>query len=402
MVHMRVHLRFLATSGVLATALLSPAAATAEPVGSPFTLAESRVVFPHVAGGAGRYIATWRGGSTTARLVGPGTLMSEPFGVPGSGGEGDVAFSASQRHWVVVTTDGTNVRATVVRGDGSTGATSLVWTAAAGEQLETPRVAHQPSTGQFLTAWVRVRPTGSHVMTRRLDANAVPIGDQYRAADLSLLNQAPDVAPGPSGGWIVVWHRRDADYRRYDVYAQRLTSDNAETGTDDLKVSSHTNLTGQIQNREPAVTWNPGLREWLVVFSDAHEVFGQRLSSSGSRRGGNFRLSSMGPDGDRRFHVSSPDVSYSATADQYLVVWDGNDRLIVEDERESFPVLHVFGQRLSAATSQIGTDDFQISTVMRTDIDADPALAANPSTREFLTVWHHNGEAILGRYVAAP
>src|SRR5437763_325335 len=71
-----------------------------------------------------------------------------------------------------------------------------------------------------------------------------------------------------------------------------------------------------------------------------------------------FRISHMGPDGNPTYGAFDPAVAYNGAANEYLVVWDGDDNtgLLVNDEFE------IFGHRLSAATgAPIGANDFRIS-----------------------------------------
>jgi hypothetical protein len=76
-----------------------------------------------------------------------------------------------------------------------------------------------------------------------------------------------------------------------------------------------------------------------------------------------FRISDMGPDGDVNFAASilsswdEPAVAYNSTADEYLVVWDGDDRSGALDNDE----FEVYGQRLDASTgAKVGANDFRI------------------------------------------
>ena len=71
-----------------------------------------------------------------------------------------------------------------------------------------------------------------------------------------------------------------------------------------------------------------------------------------------FRISDMGPDGDINFDAYRPDVAYSASKNQYLVVWYGDDNsgALVNNDYE------VFGQLLDGATGvQTGDNDFLLS-----------------------------------------
>src|SRR5262249_42227306 len=88
-----------------------------------------------------------------------------------------------------------------------------------------------------------------------------------------------------------------------------------------------------------------------------------------------FRLSFMGPPGDIRFGASDAAVAYNGRANQYLVVWSGDD--VKDGEFE------IYGQRLDAATGALIGGKIPISH-MGPDGNADfdafhPAVAYNPT-----------------------
>ena len=316
---MRAPLRTLAASALAVGALAAPA--QAEPSGSQYLLGDdAEVSYPDIAfDTSGRALTVWqeqdrstggkvvRGREVTAAgpSSGPDTLAGPaPTTVP--------AVAHGLRGHVLVWSEHGSIRSKLA--DARTART--VAEAAEGESLSDPAITHNPANGEFLVAWTRSRGESvSHVMTRRLSAEGVPQGDQYRAADLSGRNEEPDVT-ATSGGYLVVWQRVVGNLGNdgLEIHGQRITTANRETGGDDFKISSHRNLAGRTLNRYPAVAWNPSRREALVVFSDGYEAFAQRLSASASRIGSNARLSKMGPDGDRRYTVGRVDVAFSARA----------------------------------------------------------------------------------------
>ena len=73
--------------------------------------------------------------------------------------------------------------------------------------------------------------------------------------------------------------------------------------------------------------------------------------------GGDFRISTQGPDGDTTFDAWRPATSYNATDNEYLVTWHG-DRIANEWE--------IYGQRLDGSGSPLG------SNFRRTDLSFSP------------------------------
>ncbi|MCB0191331.1 MAG: hypothetical protein KDJ65_05250 [Anaerolineae bacterium] len=202
--------------------------------------------------------------------------------------------------------------------------------------------------------------------------------------------------------YLVVWHGYESNLAidEAEIYGQRLNATTgAEVGTNDFRISDmgpdgNTNYDAF----EPAVAYNNISNEFLVVWrgddntgslvNGEIEVYGQRLNAAGAEIGTNdFRISDMGPDGDEVFDGFAPAVIYNSLADEYLVVWSGNDGTGLLADLE----LEIYGQRLNATGMEIGTNDFRISD-MGPDGDEDfqalyPILAYNNVTNQYLVVW---------------
>jgi hypothetical protein len=173
----------------------------------------------------------------------------------------------------------------------------------------------------------------------------------------------------------------------------RLTP--AEVGANDFRIS-HMGPDGNAAFGafDPAVAYNGAANEYLVVWrgddttDDEFEIYGQRLNAAtGAAIGGKIRISDMGPDGDTHFSANNPAVAYNSRDNEYLVIWSGNDNPLVPGE------LEIFGQRLDAATgAEVGGNDFRISD-MGPDGDTHfaafaPAVAYNGANDQYLVVWY--------------
>ncbi|MGB5259356.1 MAG: hypothetical protein WBO34_02400, partial [Gammaproteobacteria bacterium] len=131
-----------------------------------------------------------------------------------------------------------------------------------------------------------------------------------------------------------------------------------EIGTNDFRISDMgPDGDDNYSAGDPAVAYNAMANEYLVVWrgdddtaalvDNEYEIFGQRINAdTGLELGMDFRISDMGPDGDVNFSADAPAVVYNATADEYLVVWGGDDDTapLVDNEYE------IFGQRIDGAT----------------------------------------------------
>ena len=127
-----------------------------------------------------------------------------------------------------------------------------------------------------------------------------------------------------------------------------------------------------------------------------------------------FRVSDMGgiEDPDYGAHFCRPAVAYNSAANEYLVVWRGEDNTggLVDGEIE------IFGQRVDAATGgEVGANDFRISDMGGTgdpEYDGlDPTVACSGTQNEYLTVWGGDDDTgeltndefeIFGQRVAPP
>lgn len=237
----------------------------------------------------------------------------------------------------------------------------------------------------------------------------LPVGDQFRVS-------AVGIDGDPARGAVdaaIAYNARANEYMvayvasglanagKEEVYVQRLSPSGVLLGAA-LRVS-HTGLDAD-QKRDgtqPAIAYNPAADEYLVAWrADAlatdneYEVFGQRVSAAGAEVGGDFRVSNAGADGDASRGASRPAVAYGGTANEFLVTWLA-DALATDNEDE------VFGQRVSAAGTEVGVD-FRISNV---GADADlsraafrPAVAFGETANEFLVTWRADGLATDNEY----
>ena len=78
------------------------------------------------------------------------------------------------------------------------------------------------------------------------------------------------------------------------------------------------------------------------------------LPASAGTPDGQFRVSALGPDGYSAYDAVASDVAYGEAADEFLIVWIGDDTTgtLVNEEFE------VFAQRIDATTgAEVGSDD---------------------------------------------
>jgi Ca2+-binding RTX toxin-like protein len=186
-----------------------------------------------------------------------------------------------------------------------------------------------------------------------------------------------------------------------EAFGQRLTAAGAEIGANDFRISDMgPEGNGSFDAVGAKVAYNLQASEYLIVWDgddntgalvdDEREIFGQRVSASGSEVGTNdFRISDLGgPDGSSAFGAFEPNLAYNSQASEYAVVWWGDDNTapLVDNEYE------IFGQRLSASGAEVGANDFRISDMGPDGSPVfsafEPNLAYNSQANDYLVVWY--------------
>lgn len=286
-----------------------------------------------------------------------------------------------------------------------------------------PAVAYNSAANEYLVVYEGDRripfptcPMGSpierEIFRQRIDAetgmllgSGASISQSGPTCDDTHAAASPAVAYNATNDeYLVVWSGDDDSGGlvddEFEIFGQRLNNLGNPIGGN-FRIS----FRGGTGNAAfdaflPDVTWNATAKEYLVVWHGddstggvlEYEIFGQRLNENGTAQGaGNFRISDMGDSGDPSFAALAPKVAWNATANQYLVVWRGDDDTggLVENEVE------IFGQRLGALGAEIGANDFRISEMTGPILGTGSGLSSaifpdvswNAATNEYLVVW---------------
>jgi hypothetical protein len=203
--------------------------------------------------------------------------------------------------------------------------------------------------------------------------------------------------------FLVVWRGEDDTgdlvFDEFEIFCQRIDATSAaEVGLNDFRVSDMgPDGNTQFNAHSPAVAYNPGVNEYLVVWradddsnglaDNEFEVYGQRLDgATGAEIGANdFRISDMGPDGDPAFSAKEPWIACSDANNGYLVAWEGLDDGLAADKTE------IFVQRIAANGAEVGENDFRASHTGAEGNGAtdalDPGIAYGSGPNEFLVAW---------------
>jgi len=112
-----------------------------------------------------------------------------------------------------------------------------------------------------------------------------------------------------------------------------------------------------------------------------------------------FRISSMGADGNINFGAFDAAVAYNSTNDQFLVVWmaDESSGSSIDEEYE------IYGQRIDADDGSIVGSRFRISNMgpdsNSSYVATNPHVAYNSTNNEYLVVWagtDNSGSLVAG------
>ncbi len=301
-------------------------------------------------------------------------------------------------------------------------------------EVHRPAIAYNSVSNEYLVVWVGDDDTGllvsgeDEIYYQRVYGDRA-LGDETGANDVRVSDMGPDgnvnydayesaVAYNSANNeYLVVWGGDDNVGTlvdgEYEVFGQRLSAAGGLLGTNDFRISDmgpdgNTSYGGSsLGNLYPAVAYNSANNEYLVVWNsdddtgslvnDEVEIFGQRLTATtGVEVGVNdFQLSDMGPDGSAAYRAYAPAVAYDSTANEYAVVWYGDDNIPPLGSLQ----FEIFGQRLNAATSvEVGPNDFRLS-----DMGPDgaiayagvwPAAAFNNLNNEYLVVWSGDDDTL--------
>lgn len=292
-----------------------------------------------------------------------------------------------------------------------------------------PEVVYNPTSNEYFVVWEGDDLGGPlvegefEIFGQRLAGpTASPVGtNDFRISDAGLDGSVSYEANVPAVAWnsvaneyLVVWAAEEniglLVPGEFEIYGQRLSAAGAELGVNDFRISvAGADGDATYDAYSPAVAYDRVDNQYLVVWegedlvgvlvSGENEIFGQRLNAGGSAIGlDDFLISDMGPDVDPLYDAQAPSVAYNQAANEYFVVWEGDDTTspLVDGESE------IFGQRINAANGlPVGDNDFRLSD-MGVDGDplhdaTDPAVAYGSVGDRLLVLWRGDDDnGLLG------
>ena len=212
----------------------------------------------------------------------------------------------------------------------------------------------------------------------------------------------PDVIYNPiSNQYLVVYYVDYPTDGDYNIFGQIVSS----TGTPisgintPIQITSITPGTSRDANYT-RVIHNPLLNEYLVGYQTDHnvtdsedEIFGQRISNTGSLVGSPIQLSYAGTDGDGEKTGAYFSFGYNTTNDQILVLF--------QSEEPGSQAYDIFAATLSASDYSFLETQSRVSDMGNLNGDDNftaqkPRADYNSTVNNFLVVWEGDDEAPNG------
>jgi hypothetical protein len=233
-----------------------------------------------------------------------------------------------------------------------------------------PQVAYNATNNQYLVVWSGPSKVKSQneIWGQGLSAK----GEQLGKGDGDILisqvttNIGADrdasgpqvIYNGSSNEYLVVFQANAVagvdNVQANEVFGQRINAATlSEIGPNDFRIS---NTPGSFKDRadNPRAAFNDQDKEYLVVWRGIRrdvpsEVFGQRVSLTGTEIDADFQVSNVAAAGkDRAVNLSA--VAYNAAAGEYLAVWEGDGLPGPASRRVS----EIFGQRIKLPPARSG------------------------------------------------
>jgi hypothetical protein len=243
-----------------------------------------------------------------------------------------------------------------------------------------PKVAMNPS-GNFVVVWTSVGQDGDGygVFGQRFDATGTPQGSEFQVNTTTTSTQYwSGVAMTDLGTFVVVWSSGQYATQNYDVFGQRFSSSGSKVGGE-FQISTQTGMAA----RQPAVaTDNDG--DFAVAWAQRdggsdYDVFARRFDESGNAEGAPVPVNTY-TTGDQ----NRPSVAFDASH-QFIVTWHSQG----EDDPADSTGFGVYAQRFGDPSLPVGSE-FPIN-VFTTGRQIQPSVAMN-ANGIFAVAWASDGQ----------
>lgn len=185
------------------------------------------------------------------------------------------------------------------------------------------------------------------------------------------LPREPSLAPLSNGNWVAVWRYQGGDSDLYSIYGQILTSSGSKVGGE-FQINSH-EASSQVEPAAASLSDGGFAAVWASYGQDGsgYGVYGQRFDSNGNKLGDEFKVNSY-TSGDQK----TPKI-IGLTNGGFVVTWQSYSQ-------DSSGIYTVHGQLFDSSGNPDG-DEFQLSSNSSYN-QSNGAVASLPSDR-FVALW---------------
>lgn len=236
-------------------------------------------------------------------------------------------------------------------------------------QQHKPRVAYNPTGGQYIVVWQDGRSLSTYdIYGQRLSRTGAPSGGAIAVFAGLYDDTNPVVAAQSSGASFMVAFERDTSGgRKTQIYACSVSAGGVASGPFAVRDWYNVRLA-------PAIAHANASTDYMVVWADSGwgtqpDVQAQRVSTGLSTQGALITVSAG------RKGQEAPSVAYNEERDEYLAVW--------QDFRSGVDYV-IRGRRVSPQGALLPSE-FVIAATGA--VMGDPCVAYNPPSREYLVVW---------------
>jgi len=212
---------------------------------------------------------------------------------------------------------------------------------------------------------------GLGIRAQRLDGNLNKIGAPFRVNAIGTWDQErPQLAPLSNGGAVFVWQGGKQGFQK--IYARFLPATGTNFATSDILVNTYTN---NFQSHPCVTTLLDGsvVVIWASFGQDGYlqGIFGQRLSSTGAKVGGEFQVNQYPLNNQR-----TPSVAALAGGG-FVAVW-------VSELQRGLSTVDIYARMFDNSGTAAG-NEFPVNTVL-TNICANPVVVGSPDGG-FMVAW---------------
>jgi hypothetical protein len=312
---------------------------TGTPIGQPFVISEDpesqllpKVVYNLI---NKEYLIVWYGKFSDTdrdiyarRVSSTGQLRGDRISVSVIRGVNeihpDIAYNSRSNEYLVVWIDNRTAPYYDVYGqrlanEGAKLGNPITITTTTNEKTRWARVAYNNIDEEYLLLWDdHVSPADYNAFAQRVSGQGNLLGSKILLAQSPAYQQSARAAYNSvNNEYLVVWQDgRNSANAFWDIYGQILSGAGNKRGNN-LPISTATH-----QQMEPYVAYSSVGNEYLITWQDsrtdesAPDIYGQKLSVSGTPVGDNFVVASASSS------QTYPCAVYNPLRNEYLVVWE--------------------------------------------------------------------------------